>query len=80
LQADELMHVKLATRWIPELLKDKPAQMEDLVRWSRESAVKVQDYYGGQSDPAKVRLSFLKPDAGDGETAGGDAGGNTGYG
>lgn len=65
LQADELTHVKLATRWIPELLKDDPAQLDGLVAWSREAAGQIQDFWGGHSDRSKIRFSFLKPGPGD---------------
>jgi hypothetical protein len=34
LQADELTHVKLVTRWIRELVDGDPAQRDELIRWA----------------------------------------------
>ena len=67
LQADELNHVKLATRWIRQLTEDDPAHREELVRWGREAVGRIQGFYGSaygsdveQPDP---HFSFLRGDA-----------------
>jgi hypothetical protein len=46
LQADESNHVKLATRWIPALLKDDPERMSDLLEWSRAAVARIEGFYG----------------------------------
>jgi hypothetical protein len=64
LQADELTHVKLATHWVPELTKDRPGHLEEVVKWSRESVAHIQNFF--ESGPSKLvdgseaRFSFLK--------------------
>jgi hypothetical protein len=64
LQADELTHVKLATRWIRKLTEGDPQHMEDLLRWSQESVQRIQGFYS--DDPYSVtrkedaRFSFMK--------------------
>jgi hypothetical protein len=64
LQADELTHVKLASRWIRKLTEDDPQQMEELLRWSRDAVHHVQSFYA--DDPYSVtrkeeaRFSFMK--------------------
>jgi hypothetical protein len=64
LQADELTHVKLATRWIRKLSEGDPRHMEDLLRWSQESVHRIQGFYS--DDPYSVtrkedaRFSFMK--------------------
>src|ERR671922_171495 len=45
LQADERMHVRLATDWIRRLA-DKDHQ-DDLVRWGREAVAKIEGFYAG---------------------------------
>jgi hypothetical protein len=46
LQADESNHVKLATRWIPLLLKDQPQRLNELVEWSRRAVAHIEGFYG----------------------------------
>lgn len=64
LQADELMHVKLATRWVPELTADRPGHLDELVRWSREAVARIEGFYNAYNhsaaDGPEVRFSFLK--------------------
>jgi hypothetical protein len=63
LQADELTHVRLATRWIREMIENKPAYRDDLVAWSRQAVDKVQSFYNsayGGSDNPEPRFTFLR--------------------
>jgi hypothetical protein len=63
LQADELTHVRLATRWIRLMLDDKPAVRDELVAWSRQAVDVVQGFYNSAysaSDSPEPRFSFLR--------------------
>lgn len=46
LQADELNHVKLATRWIRELTRQDTARRSDLVEWAKQAVARIEDFYG----------------------------------
>jgi hypothetical protein len=62
LQADELTHVKLATKWIPLLAADSRS-MDELVAWSRQAVDRIQSFYAsayGGGEPAEPRFSFLR--------------------
>jgi rubrerythrin len=54
LQADELNHVKLASRWIRALTEADPKQLEELVKWSRSAVRQIEEFYssayGGSSE------------------------------
>jgi hypothetical protein len=61
LQADERMHVRLATEWIRRLADDE--QQEELVRWGREAVARIEgfyadDDYAGADD---ARFTFQGP-------------------
>jgi hypothetical protein len=64
LQADELTHVKLATRWIRKLTENDPQHLEEILRWSQEAVHRIQSFYS--DDPYSVtrkedaRFSFMK--------------------
>jgi uncharacterized ferritin-like protein (DUF455 family) len=64
LQADELTHVKLATRWIRKLTENNPQHLEEILRWSQEAVHRIQSFYS--DDPYSVtrkddaRFSFMK--------------------
>jgi hypothetical protein len=63
LQADELTHVRLATRWIREMIADKPAYRDELVAWSRMAVDRVQGFYNSAysaSDSPEPRFTFLR--------------------
>jgi hypothetical protein len=45
LQADERMHVRLATEWI-RALADADRQ-EELVRWGRDAVARIEGFYAG---------------------------------
>jgi hypothetical protein len=64
LQADELTHVKLATRWIPLLARERPEYFQELVNWSRQAVRRVVTFYGnaygGSEEPEEPRFSFLR--------------------
>jgi hypothetical protein len=66
LQADELTHVKLATRWIRELTADDPERLADLVAWSRAAVLRIQRFYADNpdrvADDSDIRFTFLRPD------------------
>jgi hypothetical protein len=61
LQADELSHVQLATRWVRELTKDDPVRFSELVRWARATVVRVSTVYDpdGAPDPSTIHFSYL---------------------
>jgi hypothetical protein len=61
LQADELMHVKMATRWVRRFIDDDPARRDELVRWGRKAVVRIErlydESYGRDGEP-DVRFTF----------------------
>jgi hypothetical protein len=46
LQADERMHVRLATEWIRKLADAE--QQEELVRWGRDAVARIEGFYAGK--------------------------------
>jgi hypothetical protein len=66
LQADELTHVKLATRWIRRLTEDDPVRRDDLARWGRTAVDRITGFHG---EPAgeQAHFTFLKPESADGQ-------------
>ncbi len=67
LQADELTHVKLATRWIRTLTEADLAQRDELVRWGRRAVARIEGFYSDNPElPERdVHFTFLKPDNGE---------------
>jgi rubrerythrin len=67
LQADELTHVRLATRWIRQLTAHDPGYREELARWARKAVARIEGFYGRpvESEP---HFTFLTP--GHGEPSG----------
>ena len=45
LQADERMHVRLATDWIRKLAG--PEQQDELARWGRDAVARIEGFYAG---------------------------------
>jgi uncharacterized ferritin-like protein (DUF455 family) len=73
LQADELTHVRLATRWIRQFIQENPAIKDDLVAWSQKAVDIVQGFYNNaysSTDQPKPRFSFLRKDDTNTEEAG----------
>ncbi|RPI84855.1 MAG: ferritin-like domain-containing protein [Chloroflexi bacterium] len=65
LQADELTHVRLATRWVRKFIQDRPEIKDDLVGWSRKAVDQVQGFYNSAysaSTQPEPRFSFLRGD------------------
>ncbi len=64
LQADELMHVKLATKWIRQLTEDDCAHRDELVRWGSQVVARMEAFWSGKthdtSQAPEVRFSFLR--------------------
>jgi hypothetical protein len=60
LQADERMHVRLATDWIRKLAG--PAEQEELVRWGREAVARIEGFYAGDDYEGAdgVKFTFQK--------------------
>jgi hypothetical protein len=60
LQADERVHVRLATDWIRRLA-DQPRQ-DELVRWGREAVARIEGFYAGDDYPGAddVKFTFMK--------------------
>jgi hypothetical protein len=63
LQADELTHVKLATRWIRTLTEDDLVQRDELVRWGRKAVARIEGFYNDNPNQPEtdVHFTFLKP-------------------
>jgi hypothetical protein len=60
LQADERMHVRLATDWIRRLAD--PQRQADLVFWGREAVGRIEGFYATDEAPDLdgVRFTFMK--------------------
>jgi hypothetical protein len=54
LQADERMHVRLATEWIQRLATEE--EQDELIRWGREAVARIEGFQG--REPGDVRFSF----------------------
>ena len=61
LQADELMHVKMATKWVRRFVEDDPERRDELVRWGRKAVVRIErlydESYGSNGEP-EVHFTF----------------------
>jgi len=63
LQADELTHVRLATRWIREFTDDRPDYRDELVAWSRAAIDRLRSFYNSAyttPDTSEPKFSFLR--------------------
>jgi hypothetical protein len=62
LQADELTHVKLATKWIRRLVEDDPEHRDELVRWGRKAVDHIEGFYAdnayGRATEPDVHFTF----------------------
>jgi hypothetical protein len=60
LQADERMHVRLATEWIRKLA-DADRQ-DELVRWGRDAVARIEGFYAGDdyAGADDVKFTFMK--------------------
>jgi hypothetical protein len=60
LQADERMHVRLATDWIRRLAG--AGEQEELVRWGREAVARIEGFYAGEdyAGADDVRFTFMR--------------------
>ncbi len=70
LQADELGHVRLATRWIRHFTDDKPAYRDELIAWGRQAVHRLLGYYDPAYNPAdhpEPRFSFQRGSEGEEE-------------
>jgi hypothetical protein len=45
LQADELMHVKLATKWVRRLTDGEPRRRDELADWGRTAVARIEGFY-----------------------------------
>jgi len=72
LQADELTHVKLATRWIRALTEHDPERRAELVRWGNAAVARIEGFYSDNPEQPvrEVHFTFLKRDTGDAVVAG----------
>jgi hypothetical protein len=59
LQADERMHVRLATDWIRKLAG--PEEQAELVRWGRQAVARIERFYAGAdyAGADDVRFTFM---------------------
>ena len=63
LQADELTHVKLATRWIRQLTEHDREHRDELVRWGNGVVADMEHFWANdQAAPVvrNVHFSFLR--------------------
>src|SRR4051794_5973413 len=58
LQADELTHVKLATNWIREFVKDDPERSAELVRWGTDAVTRIERFHNSDADVSDVHFTF----------------------
>src|SRR3954471_252243 len=65
LQADERMHVRLATDWIRRLAGAE--RQEELVRWGRDAVARIEGFYAGDdyAGAGDVRFTFMKERGGE---------------
>jgi hypothetical protein len=65
LQADERMHVRLATDWIRRLAD--AGRQEELVRWGREAVARIERFYADRdcAGADDVRFTFMEDGARD---------------
>lgn len=62
LQADELMHVKHATRWVRQLTEEDEAHRRELVGWGRKAVGRIESLYADEADAEaepQVRFTFV---------------------
>jgi len=60
LQADELTHVKLATRWIRQFVDDDPAERDELVRWGQDAVERIERFHNPGAEVGNVHFTFLR--------------------
>ncbi|HEX2051876.1 MAG TPA: DUF455 family protein [Actinomycetota bacterium] len=65
-QADELTHVKLATRWIRRLTDDDPATRDELAEWGRGAVARIEGFYA-DDDYVEHEVRFTFKGGGRGE-------------
>ena len=62
LQADELMHVKHATRWVRQLTEADEDHRRELVGWGRKAVARIESLYADEAeagDEPPVRFTFV---------------------
>ncbi|MFN2490328.1 MAG: DUF455 family protein [Actinomycetota bacterium] len=61
LQADELMHVKMATKWVRRFVESDSAHRDELVRWGTKAVIRIErlfdESYGTNGEP-EVHFTF----------------------
>jgi len=60
LQADELTHVKLATRWIRKMVEDDPGERDELVRWGQGAVERIEGFHNPGAEVGAVHFTFLQ--------------------
>jgi hypothetical protein len=60
LQADELTHVKLATRWIRRMIEDDPEERDELVRWGQGAVERIEGFHNPGMEVGAVHFTFLQ--------------------
>jgi hypothetical protein len=65
LQADERMHVRLATDWIRRLADSE--RQEELARWGRDAVARIEGFYAGPdyAGAEHVRFTFMRDGGGE---------------
>jgi uncharacterized protein DUF455 len=66
LQADELMHVKIATKWVRRLTESDPEKREELAAWGRKAVARIEGFYADDGyTEQEVRFTFRGGTGGD---------------
>ncbi len=63
LQADELTHVRLATRWIRHFTDDQPEYRDELLAWSKQALTRLLSFYNSAysaSNDPEPKFSFMR--------------------
>lgn len=60
LQADELTHVKLATRWIRHFVENDPAERDELIRWGQDAVERIEGFHNPGAEVGSVHFTFLR--------------------
>src|SRR3954447_16207368 len=66
LQADELTHVKLATNWIRDFVKDDQAKSDELVQWGTSAVERIERFHNPDAPVPDVHFTFLRTPPKDG--------------
>jgi hypothetical protein len=67
LQADELMHVKIGTKWVRRLTEDDATKRDDLAGWGRGAVGQIEGFYADEDQDVPQEVHFTFKGGGGGE-------------